>query len=160
MKRPLFGLAVLALAVTWAALAAQDPPPLPPCEPGYTYVYTTEYKEVEKYVCKLVPYTKKTKKWVYTCKDSPFCIHKNHSGFLGACGDPMCLGPFPRQLLVKKEIVVKEEQATRCVAEKVVTKVPCTVVRKVPLSEAPNPLRTPSNPLPASKEERALPAAR
>jgi len=152
MRRSLFGLAVPALVVAWSALTAQDLPPLPPCEPGYTYVYETEYKDVEKYVCKLESYTKKTKKWVYTCKDSPFCIHKNHAGFLGICGCPTCLGPFPRELLVKKEIVVKEEPATRCVAEKVVTKVPCTVIRKVPLCEAPNPPGTPSNPRPALKE--------
>jgi hypothetical protein len=152
MKRPLFGLAVLALGMAWSALAAQGPPSLPPCEPGYTYVYETEYKQVEKYVCKVVPYTKKTKKWVYACKDSPFCIHKTHSGFLGMCGCPTCLGPFPRELLVKKEIVVKEEQATRCVAEKVVTKVPCTVVRKVPLGAVPDKIGTPPYPPPPLRE--------
>jgi hypothetical protein len=153
MKKRLFGLAVLAAATAWSALAAQDPR-LPPCEPGYTYVPTTEYKEVESYVCKLVPYTKKTKKWVYTYKDAPFCIHKSKSGLLCLFDDPRCLGPFQRKLLVKKEIVVKEEQATRCVAEKVVTKVPCTVLRKVPVEAAPEklapPLR-PLTPLPLSK---------
>jgi hypothetical protein len=129
-------LVFLAYAVTWSVALAQEivSEPLPPCEPGYTYVPETQVKEVERYVCKLVPYTKQTKKWVYSQKDAPFCIHK--SGKLGwlCCFDPGCQGPFQRKLLVKTEIVVKEEPATRCVVEKTIEKVPCTVYRKVPLT--------------------------
>lgn len=135
MKRFVVALALLVAVTTWSALRAQQPQP--PCEPGYTYVAVTEYKDVDTYVCKLVPYTKKTKKWVYTCKDDPFCIHKSNSALHyfceEECSQPCCLGPFERKLLVKKEIVVKEEQATRCVTEKVSRKVPCVMWRKVPV---------------------------
>jgi hypothetical protein len=138
MIRCLFGLPLLVAAVNGAALQAQEPL-LPPCEPGYTYVCVTEYKQVEKYICKLENYTKKNKKWVYTTKDSPFCIHKDHARLLHHCDPPCCLGPFERKLLVKKEIIVKEEPATRCVTEKVVTTVPCTVWRKLPIDQALSP---------------------
>ena len=134
--RSFCALAILAAATGLSALSAQNPVP-PPCEPGYQYIYVTEYKEVERYVCKLEPYVKKTRKWVYTCKDSPFCIHRSHSDCLGHDDCPTCLGPFSRKLLVKKEIVVKEEPATRCVTEKVTAKVACTVLRKVRVGEAP-----------------------
>lgn len=155
MNRWLVGLSLLAAPVIGPALLAQQPE-LPACEPGYTYVCQTEYKQVEKYVCKLESYVKKTKKWCYTTKDSPFCIHKDHAHLCCPCDPPACLGPFDRQLLVKKEIVVKEEPATRCVTEKVVTVVPCTVWRKVRIGEAVQP---PAVRAPAVDKSRAQPPA-
>lgn len=105
---------------------------LPPCEPGFKWVEVTEMKEVCRYECRLVPDVKKTSKWVYSCVDDPFCIHKtpcHHHQCDGAC--PTCKGPYCRKQLVKREVVC-EEPTTKCVVEKIVDVVPCKVWRKVP----------------------------
>lgn len=160
---------------------------LPPCEPGYKYVEETCYKEVCRYVCKLVPDIVKTKKWVYSTKEDPFCIKESTSclgclfnkGGLGhglglghshkGCGPegcakvecPSCNGPHCRLLLVKKEVVC-EEPSLKCVVEKVVEVVPYTVCKKVPCTtNAPGsvvPAAPPASPLPLNAEVVSPPA--
>lgn len=139
MKQRLLILFSLGLASMLALQAlAADVRLGPPCEPGYQWVEQTTYKEVVHYTCKIVPDVKK--KWVYSTIDDPFCIpcgltggcccsHCSHGG----CGT--CQGPFPRKLLVKKEVELPCA-GRKCVVEKIVDKVPCTEYRKVPIEPA------------------------
>jgi hypothetical protein len=109
-----------------------------PAEPGYQIVECVEYKEITRHVCKLVPEVKK--KWVYTCKNEPFCL----LGSGGLCHDGCagCAGPFDRCLLVKKQIELPCG-TQKCVVETVKEKLPMTVFRKVrcdaPLEFVPAP---------------------
>jgi len=117
-------------------LVAQDADkPCPPCEPGYQWVEEVRYKEVVRYVCKMVPEVKKVKKIVYTPKEEPFCVRRAtlFGGHKQAdCGEcTRCKGPYKGTILVKTEITC-EEPTTKCVTEKVVEKVPYVVRRKVP----------------------------
>jgi hypothetical protein len=124
---------------------------LPPCEPGYQWVQVTEIQEVCREVCKIVPDVKKTTKWVYSTVDDPFCLHRSGAhghGHHGNCepGCPSCEGPFCRKQLVKRAVIC-EEPTTKCVVEKIVEHVPCTVWKKVACAPQPDacpPAATPS----------------
>ncbi|MFO0865512.1 MAG: hypothetical protein U0744_12830 [Gemmataceae bacterium] len=104
------------------------------CEPGYKMIECTEYKEVIRDVCRVVPDVKKVSKWVYSAKQDPFCIYKSgKSGWPCGCGRdgcPGCKGPYDRIQLVKKEIIT-EIPITKCIVEKVVEVVPVKTCKKI-----------------------------
>ncbi len=127
----------LGLGLAWQASYGTHPhqhatPPV--CEPGYQIVEETCTKQVERSVCKVVPDVKKVSKWVYSCKEDPFCI-KKHGGH---CSCPSCGDPQHRIQLVKRE-VIEEHPTTKCVVEKVVETVTYKVYRKVPCGPAAPP---------------------
>lgn len=133
MKRLVLSLAFFGLLSMAAAprLAAHHPKHW--CEPGYKMIECTEYKEVIRDVCRTVPDVKKVSKWVYACKDDPFCI--NFSGKrICLChekeGCPHCKGPYDRIQLVKKEVIT-EIPITKCVVEKIVEVVPVKTCKKI-----------------------------
>lgn len=141
-----FGLAWMALtaavvgALSTSRASGPDAPPAA-CEPGFKWVQVTEYREVCRDVCKIVPDVKETKKWVYSQIDDPFCIKRSGRGCAdGACANECasCEGPYCRKQLVKKLVICKEP-TTKCVVEKIMEKVPCTVYRKVPCDEKATP---------------------
>jgi hypothetical protein len=113
---------------------------LPPCEPGYKYVEEVVMQDVTRAVCKMVQETKK--KWVYSTIDAPYCVQDSHHGT-----DCHCAGPYCRKLLVKRQI---DEPClgTKCVTELIVEKVPVTILRKVPCTDAPPPEQLNVKPLP------------
>lgn len=143
----------------------------PACPPGCKIVEEVCYKEVCRDVCKPVPEVKKIKKWVYSCKSDPFCIPTggpNVCGLGGKCktgcdkckdqGCPHCVGPYSRNLLVKREIVVDEIVTTKCVVEKVTEVVPYKVYRIVPCEAAPCVTApVPSGTVPAPSVPHVLP---
>ncbi|MBX9681182.1 MAG: hypothetical protein K2X38_20685 [Gemmataceae bacterium] len=133
MRNRFFPLFLLAAGVlTFSQAAAQNHKHW--CEPGYKIVECTEYKEVIRDVCKVVSDVKKVSKWVYSCKDDPFCIHTSgKSGLPCGCGKdgcPGCKGPYDRIQLVKKEIVT-EIPITKCIVEKVVEVTPVKTCKKI-----------------------------
>jgi hypothetical protein len=124
------------------------------CEPGYTYVPETHYREVVHKVCKPCPEVVKKKKWCYSCKTEDFCVtrHPCAKGCHGTCPDGQCdrgvrcSRPMTKNLLVKREVET-ECQEIRCKIETVVERIPCTVWRKVPCPPAVvRPLPQPARP--------------
>lgn len=111
------------------------PDPVPECEAGYMLVEEIGTREVVREVCKTVPDVKKVKKWVYSTVPDNFCLqHTPCHGHHGDCcgeGCRYCEGPYCRNQLAKK-LVTQDCPTTKCVVEKVVERVPCTVYRKVP----------------------------
>src|SRR4051812_6993016 len=73
------------------------------CEPGFTYVETVEYREVERRICKLAP--DKRTKWVYRTEPDYFCVPACPWPGLCRHGCPTCTdceGPRCRPKLFKK----------------------------------------------------------
>src|SRR4051794_9675938 len=105
----------------------------PACPPGCQVVEEICFKDV----CRFVPDVRQIKKWVYSCKEEPFCVPScrgplcAHHQCNAAC--PTCDGPYHRNLLVKREIIVDEVCAPKCVVEKV----PYKVYRIVPCGTVP-----------------------
>lgn len=135
MKLKLFAFAAVAFGVAMALQPAsadgilRKHHNLPPCEPGFQYVEETVIQEVTRAVCKMVPETKK--KWVYSTIDAPYCVQDSHHG-----ADCHCAGPYCRKLLVKRQ-VDEPCPGMKCVTELIVEKVPVTIFRKVPCTDAP-----------------------
>ena len=121
--------------------------------PGYQIVEEICYKQVERSVCKVVPDVKKVSKWVYSCKEDPFCIKKSGKH----CTCDSCSDPQHRIQLVKRE-VIEEHATTKCVVEKIVETVPYKVYRKVPCGPAASSvaptLETIPRPLPMSPDKK------
>ncbi|MCI0462923.1 MAG: hypothetical protein L0Z62_38750 [Gemmataceae bacterium] len=127
----------------------------PTCEPGYTYVPETHYREVVHKVCKPCPEVVKKKKWCYSCKTEEFCVTRNPCARGdGHCGPGVkCAKPMTRNLLIKREVET-ECPETKCKIECVVERVPYTVWRKVPCPPgglAPAPKRM-ARPVPEPKK--------
>ncbi len=131
MNKGFFGLLAAGLGLFLGQVTFGQGQPLPPpCEPGFRIVEEIHYQEVCHDVCKIVPEVKK--KWVYSWKDDPFCLHQGSHKSCSAEGCPhgSCLGPFPRKQLVKKEVI--DKVVSKCVVVKVVELVLYKVYRKVP----------------------------
>jgi hypothetical protein len=133
----------LACAIAWQSASGQHllkhhhAPPA--CEPGFKIVEEVVMQDVERFVCKMVPETKK--KWVYSMIDDPFCVQNTRHG---DC--PECSGPYCRKLLVKR-LVDEPCPGMKCITEKIVERVPVTVYRKVPC-DAPKVENIPVQPKP------------
>jgi hypothetical protein len=146
----------LGLGLTWQASFGTHPhqhltPPV--CEPGYQIVEETCTKQVERKVCKVVPDVKKVSKWVYSCKEDPFCIKKSGKH----CTCDSCSDPQHRIQLVKRE-VIEEHPTTKCVIETVVETVAYKVYRKVPCAAVPPAApASPPTALPGESLPRPLP---
>ena len=121
----------------------------PVCEPGYKIVEEVVYQDVVKYVCKQVQEYKK--KWVYSTIDEPYCTQG--CGVHGNCDN--WKGPYCRQLLVKREILLPCP-TTKCVTEAVVERVPVVVYTKVPC--APGEVAPPAYMPPANGKSEVLQA--
>jgi hypothetical protein len=146
LKTTRFALGAALLGLVGAAACAGHPDQPLPCEPGYTIVEETCYKEVIHKVCRQVPDVKKTVKTVYSCKEDDVCLprchgaggHKHEHG--EACGEGCeeCGGTAKvrtRRLLVKR-FVTEECPSTKWVVESVVERVPYKVYHKVPCAAA------------------------
>jgi hypothetical protein len=108
------------------------------CEPGYQIIEERGFQTVIRTVCKVVPDTQKIKKIVYSTKEQPFCLPAGSCGpncFNSCPTQPACCPPICRLLLVKKE-VVSECPSWKCVVEQVPEQVPCTIYKKVPITQA------------------------
>lgn len=114
------------------------------CEQG-PMVESIEYQNVVSHRCKMVDDKKVTKKWVYECKEVPFCLHRvPRVGQCDCC--PECQAcPRYKRVLIKKEIVVCEEPITKCVPEECVETVAVKVCRPAQPCNNACPAQAPCN---------------
>jgi hypothetical protein len=156
----------------------------PACQPGYTLVEETCYRDVVRCCCKVVPDVKKKTKVVYDCKCEPYCVpklacRKHQCPHCGACAGcdcecpPKC-GKIRNKTILMKKTITHECPGWKCVVEKVCERVPYKVYRMVPCgtttprcapaapallpAEAPGPLIPVSATLPLAPQSRQVPA--
>jgi hypothetical protein len=146
---------VVGIAGICREAAAQHTYPIPECEPGYTLISETGYKDVIKKICRPVTEVKKKVKWVYGCRPEDFCLPRcgcplhaltGHAGCETCASCSACAVPASKNLLIKKK-VVEEILTTKWVVETVVEQVPCVIYRKVPCNTLPT---SPHAPFPGS----------
>jgi hypothetical protein len=126
------------LCAAWAATLGMGGDGPPACEPGYTLVAETCYREELRRCCKLVPEVKKVTRVVYACEEeygcAPRCRIPGLCAKKGCCETapcPTCADVVRKRKLVKK-LIVEEKAGHKWVVEMQVERVPHTVYRKVP----------------------------
>jgi hypothetical protein len=107
---------ILAASLATVVLRANDNLAPPAAQAPAQAPAKDSWPECVDYTCKLVPEQKPIKKTVYECREVPFCLHElPRFGHCDSC--PQCGCVRFKKVLVKKEIIVGYECATKCVPE-------------------------------------------